>query len=241
MIHPKRNSIEKPMSSKRSYVTLTKQQWNEILELYGSGGTTAKELSEQYGVSASAISKKAADAGIKRYTRIAPITPASGANPSTGAGLAHARFKTPQAKLFKPMNTDELRDAITNAKQSTLASADALATILNSAIGSMVQPTTPNEVVQTARTADMLGAALSRVWKIRREVLGVDRENRDADAVLPDLPIMEMTELQVKALRRRQRQDDGVQGLNTPDSDDDDALEGEAEPEIECVEEGFGA
>jgi len=240
MIHSKRNSIGKPMSAKRSYVTLTKHQWNEILELYGSGGTTAKELSEQYGVSASAISKKAADAGIKRYTRIAPIT-ASGANPSIGAGMAHARFKTPQAKLFKPMDTDELRDAITNAKQSTLASADALATILNSAIGSMVQPTTPNEVVQTARTADMLGAALSRVWKIRREVLGVDRENRDADAVLPELPIMEMTELQVKALRERQRQDDGAQGLNTPESDADDVLEGDTDPEIERVEEGFGA
>jgi IS30 family transposase len=72
----------------------------------------------------------------------------------------------------------------------------------------------------------------SNAWRI----LGLDKDNSDADKELPELPIRELTENEVQAIRDRQSLDDDLEGLESlpeeiDDIDDDLESEGIADEE----------
>lgn len=71
-------------------------------------------------------------------------------------------------------------------------------------------------------------AAVGNGTKIKWVILGLDRENKDADRELPELPIREMSDVEVEALRDRQiLEDDNIDetGFGALDDDEDDIIE----------------
>lgn len=84
---------------------------------------------------------------------------------------------------------------------------------------------------------DGIRSGTNNKWRL----LGLDRENEHADAVLPELPIREMTQNEVELIRNRQNLEDGnlsqddmdtVLGIlddTIPVEDEDDETDGEAE------------
>lgn len=69
---------------------------------------------------------------------------------------------------------------------------------------------------------DAIRTGTDNKWRL----LGLDRENQDADAALPELPIRELTEDETSAMRERQRLEDGVL-----DPDELTLLDDEEQPE----------
>jgi len=83
--------------------------------------------------------------------------------------------------------------------------------------------------VKTLKLAiDAIGNGTKNKWTI----LGLDKDNADADKELPELPIREMTDLEVQAIRDRQEMEDG---LDLPVDGEDPELEA-ARAEIEDEE-----
>lgn len=91
-------------------------------------------------------------------------------------------------------------------------------------------PASVQDDVKTLKIAlDAVAKGTDNKWRI----LGLDNENANADQELPELPIREMTDIEVEAIRNRQEMEDSIFELETEDSDE---LEIETE-EPEATEE----
>jgi hypothetical protein len=113
-----------------------------------------------------------------------------------------------------PAQTAEDRIRATN--DDVYADALAIQFLIRLAVAALPQPTNAQEAAATVRAADMAVTALDRCNRIRRTVLRLDKENHDADVVLPNLPITEMTDLETAAMRADQARDDRELGITTP-------------------------
>ncbi|MBS0994719.1 hypothetical protein [Gluconobacter cerinus] len=185
----------------RSYVKRSDEEWREILHLY-SIGSTINSLVKKYGVSESAITKHAKEAGIRKTVRLKPHRPKA----PTGTPIPVISTASPSVRT-RPLDADETIAAITSAKLSTLARADAISRLIDETTIALVAASACTEPSITARTLDMLTGSLSRLWQIQRSVLAVDKANASIDQVLPQLPIREMTDIEVKRIRWKQEQE----------------------------------
>ena len=66
------------------------------------------------------------------------------------------------------------------------------------------------EVAATVRCADTAATAMDRCNKVRRQVLRHDQNNTNADFVLHEWPITEMSALEMEAVRAEQTRDERI-------------------------------
>ena len=219
-----------PTSEKRRYTKLSVDEWNTITETYQSGISTLQEIADKYNVSIGAILSQAKARGIARrgaFPAGAAIKAlAGGASASVAAALIpptpHASCKptaASQEERIRATNDDGYNDAV------------AIQRLLRLAIAALPAPTTQQEAAATIRAADMAVTALDRANRVRRAILRLDRDNVDADIVLPELPITEMTDAEVTQMREAQEREDREQyGDAVPVGDISE------EPEVEDIE-----
>jgi DNA invertase Pin-like site-specific DNA recombinase len=75
---------------------------------------------------------------------------------------------------------------------------------------------------------DAVRSGTDNKWKI----LGLDKENDDADKELPELPLRELTEDEIAAIRDRQIMEDGGEALEALDGEDEgEIVEESGEPD----------
>ncbi|NPD68712.1 hypothetical protein HN018_13125 [Lichenicola cladoniae] len=215
----------------RRYTKLTKDEWSCIIDRYASGVTTIPELSARYSVSTSSIAQKVRAAG---KVRTASFKPGAGIAAAAAAVAGIKLAPEPPIGAGKPTTAEtEARIIATNA--AALSGALMIQRMLQASLAVMTLPTTPHDVAATVRMLDQAATVAERVNKIRRTVLRMDRENSQSDAILPELPIRDMTTLETKSLRLEQALFD-LNPLADPDHLDDpdqqlDQPDDEAEPD----------
>ena len=198
---------------KRKYTKLSKAEFDSIVAIYSCGGSTLLELSEKYGVSVGTLMNQAKARGATRRASFpamtAPTTPST-VSKTVASATAHTA----------PRSLATTAERIAETNDSAYLDAAAIQGALRAALAALPIPTTPAELAATIRSMDQAATALDRCNKIRRLVLRLDRENFGADVVLPDLPIIEMTQLEVYEMRAAQESEDRQLGLDAPEPDD---------------------
>ena len=210
---------------KRPYRKLCASDYDSICSIYETGSSTLKEISQKYGISIGSILNQAKARGVsRRGTFPATTTLASASKASAALVIPSTTASATAAEKIRATNDDAYNDAV------------AIQHLIRASIGALQCPTTAQEAAATVRAADLAVTALDRCNRIRRAVLRLDKENHQADLVLPDLPIYEMTNLECEAMRAEQEAEDrqhGIGGADTsPALSDDDPAYDSADAEI---------
>lgn len=130
-----------------------------------------------------------------RFSATAGIAAASGAALALSASDA----------LSDPGTTEgRIKATIDAAYLGSLA----IQRLLEASIAAFTVPTNPTEAAATIRALEQAAATQHKVDAIRRRLLRLEKENQNADVILPVLPIRQMTNAEVEALRLEQRQFD---------------------------------
>ena len=181
----------------RQYTRLSRDEWKALLGLYQTGINTVEELAQRYKVSTSSIAQRARSAGIVRRAQF-----------SGSAGIATATTAT--AALALPVaddGTTEQRIRLTN--DTAFLTSLQIQRILEASIAALTVPSNPVEAAATVRALEQASAVLDKLNRVRRCVLRLDKGgNENADAILPELPIRDMTTEEVRALRAQQERED---------------------------------
>ena len=220
--------------AKRRYTRLSVTEWDSITSIYSTGVSTLPEIAAKYSVSIGAILNQAKLRGNTRrgaFPAASVLAAASaGAPASAVAALAPSAARSPA----KPSAaTHEAR--VIESNEAAYIDSMAVQRLVRMAIAALPTPTTPAEAAATIRCCDMAITALDRANRIRRAVLRIDKgEGANIDVPLPELPITEMSDLEVDAMRAKQEQEDREQGYQPP-TDIEDPMQ---EEEIDIVDEG---
>lgn len=206
----------------RKYKRVTDEQWQEITDKYLLGAS-AKELSEEYDVAESTISTRFTRLGISKRLTTALAAP----TPIVPASSSHSASALPSIPTGTELTAEEVTQRIRTVRQAGYYDALQLQQIIRATISALPTPTSIRESAAIAKTVESLTNSLGKVYRVAEKALQMDRENADADAILPELPIREMTDIEVRIIRHRQELEDGGaifddDGNIIPDSVDDD-------------------
>ena len=222
--------IAKIATMPRQYTRLSHDEWKALLGLYQTGINTVEELAERYKVSSSSIAQKARAAGVVRQARF-----------TAAAGIASATSAL--ATLALPaIDHTSTQDRIKASNDAAYSGCLMIQRVLEASIAALAIPATPTDAAVTIRSLEQAAAVQERVNKVRRVVLRMDKENGNADAILPELPIRDMTTAEVRARRAEQERQDrevgiGRSGLDVGD-EDSAPLPVEVEKEDDRIAEG---
>lgn len=183
---------------------LNLKQWTEMRGEFLAGVTVA-DLSEKYGVTKSAI--------YQRFKRFGIDVVAVTNQQDRERGEKEAEEKLKRIKQTRDMDfrlSEHLEKLAINVQNDK----------------SLKESERGDRLKNIQRTMNIV----SQAWKNKRSILGLDAENKNVDAILPTLPIREMTDLEEAALRKRQEQeaqgvvfdDDGNPILDADPLDDDE-------------------
>ena len=208
-------------AGKRQYTKLSSSDWDALIRIYSCGGATLFELSATHGVSVSAIMSHARARGATRRGTLPPAAAvrAVSSTAKTASGITTG---------IVPRSLATTEDKIRETNEAAYADATAIQNLLRIALAALPAPASPAELSAVVRCADQAANTLDRCNKIRRQVLRMDRENNAADAMLPELPIIEMTQLETEAMRAQQAREDRELGVEVshadqlPEQDEDD-------------------
>ena len=187
---------------KRTYTRLSDEDWRRITDLYSAGGLTLAEIATRHGVSIRAIQIH--------------LDKAKPAVPTPSAPMARLRLLAPS--VLTPATHAH---CITETKASAYADAAALQALLVDALAT-IKASTDLPATACVRACDQAAVALERLHKIRRMALGIGKEDDVAERPLPELPIRELTDREVEAIRNRQEAEDSEYDalLSLPDEQD---------------------
>lgn len=96
-------------------------------------------------------------------------------------------------------------------------------------------------VIDDVKTIKIAIDALRAGTENKFRVLGLDKENENADAVLPELPIRDLTGEEIAAMRNRQNIEDGITLDDADLAEIEDALNTEEVEDAEITTEEIGA
>lgn len=215
----------------RRYTRLSKDEWDCLIDLYKTGVSTIPDLAVRYGVSTSSITQRVRSAGVKRLASFSPTTGIAAA----ASAIAGITLELPPPIGTGKPTTEDTERRVIETNNAALHGAMMIQKLLEVSLAAMVMPTNPVEIAATVRMLDQAAAVQERVNKVRRVVLRMDGFNQNADVVLPELPIRDMTSAEYKQIRLEQEKYDGLPtGIDAFDAQD---LEDEPEPD-DVVEDG---
>ena len=204
---------------------LFEREWLEIVSL-AQNGTNVPEIARIYKVHHSLIYR-----GLeKRKIRVGSLVK------EAAAAQAEQQKKDIIAKIQKTKENDY---RFTEFLQTQIIKVVSDTQKANRPIGTCIDD------VKTLKLAiEGIKSGTDNKWRI----LGLDKENQDADAALPELPIRQLTDKEVETIRNRQNLEDGnlspaeiamameaVQGIEDDIEDqdyEDDADEDETEDKV---------
>ena len=207
---------------------LFEREWLEIVSL-AQNGTSVPEIARIYKVHHSLIYR-----GLeKRKVRVGSLAKEA------------AQAQTEQDKkdiIAKIKKTKENDYRFTEFLQTQIIKVVSDTQKKNKPIGTCIDD------VKTLKLAiDGIRSGTDNKWRI----LGLDKENQDADKVLPELPIRQLTDIEVEKIRNRQNLEDGnlspaeiamamdaLQGIEDDiedQGDEDEEEDDEDEPEDEVT------
>lgn len=182
-----------PASAPVSKTKLGPREWLEIISLVRQGVKVAK-IAETYDVDQSVVYK-----GLKKR----------------GINVAQLQQVAALEALQEVANKDraELVKRIRETKDEDYRFTSALQ---KSVMRVVLDAQKPGAARTLAAVLDDVKALKLAIDAVRNgtdnkfRLLGIDKENANADEALPELPIREMTDLEVESMRNRQAQEDGL-------------------------------
>ena len=166
---------------------LYEREWLEVVSLARNGTSIAK-IAEIYDVHHTVLYRGLRKRGIK-----------------VGNLLAEAKEEETDR------HREQLIQRITDTKEKDYKFTEFLQQQVVKVVSDAVKPTgrgagaVLDDIKCLKIAIDAVKNATDNKWRI----LGLDKENQDADAALPELPIREMTSHEVDAIRNRQELEDG--------------------------------
>lgn len=143
---------------KRKYVTLSDDDWETIREEWESGDTTLADLSDRFGASIRSLQLNFERHGVTKGSA------------RTAATLDAIRMAMPE---LPPADASDPETVKSSALQRILAIEDAISDQL------LIMRTDPSQAFRCGSTVKTLQAAidaLGKSYSLKREVLGLDRE-----------------------------------------------------------------
>lgn len=187
----------------RSYMRLNPDDWKALLGLYQTGVNTCEDLAARYGVSTSAIMTRARSAGVTRRSSF------------KAASYGIAAAASALTKLPPLIDDSTIEGRIRATTEAAYIGSLSIQRMLDASIAAFTVPTTSNEGAATIRALDQAASVLDRLHKTRRVALRMDTVNSNADTILPELPIRQMSNREHEALRAEQAREDQDTGTTT--------------------------
>ena len=199
---------------KRRYKRLTPTEWAEAEALWKTGGPTLEELAARFAVTVRALQAHFAKHGIRKG--------------AAAAALASAVEERVLAAALPA--EDELSRRIRATKESAYRNAVKIEQLVLGQVEAAQNPGTAMGAVAALRALDLAATALDRTRRSRWAALGLDK-GVPASGELPELPIRDLTEGEVEAIRAQQLAEDAATlGAEGGHADADDVvIEGENE------------
>lgn len=165
---------------------LSQRQWSEIVNL-ARNGMSQTEISRIYKVSPSTINRGLQNRNIR-----------------VGELLEEARRKE------ELRERDQLVSDIKKAKRSAV---DRIEFVENQALllfkKAQDEKKSIGDYLDDLKALKLSGDIIARGQDVKHRALGIDKENKDADAATPELVVRRMTDAEVRLIRDKQQEGDG--------------------------------
>lgn len=178
----------------------------------------------------------------KKIAKLFKVTPATIYRGLKKRGVRVGAYVASAKEIEQNTARDRLVEKIRHTREEDYKRTEALQQLVLTTLLKARQDNKPYSTVQddirTLNTAiQAIRAGTDNKWRI----LGLDRENEDADRTLPELPVRELTDIEVEAIRDQQELedidddpdaiDDLIEDETVEEGDEDDDLDDEDEDE----------
>lgn len=191
--------------TKRKYVQLDEAEWAEVEALWSFGSATLPEIAHRFGISERGLQAHFVKRGI-----------AKGQSAKALAAQVVARVQREQADA-----ADTLTARALAIRETTFDHADKIERMIVERLDAAAAD--PAQTYAAAAAVKMLGnaaAALERLHTLKRSALGITEDDMNSDEV-PSLVIRNLTDANIIEMRRRQAEEDELDG-DIPDDGLDD-------------------
>lgn len=195
--------------TKRKYVALNETEWAEVEALWSFGSATLPELAYRFGVS---------ERGLQAHFAKRCLT--KGADAKVLAAQVVARVKKEQADA-----ADTLTERALAIREATFDNASKVERMILERLDAAAAD--PAQTYAAAAAVKMLGnaaAALERLHALKRNALGITDDDMNADEV-PTLVIRNLTDANIIAMRKKQAEENELDGDLPDDGPEEAALD----------------
>lgn len=183
------------LSTKRRYTRLPEDQWAEVEAAWTSGSATLPELAHRFGVTERGIQARFAKRGLEKGS----------------ASKALAVQVAARVREAEVAQVDTLVERATVIRETTYAHATKIEALIMRALDAAASD--PEKTFQAAASVKMFvnaASALERLHALKRTALGITDDMGDDD--VPTFQVLNLTDREITAIRRRQDEEDMLAG-----------------------------
>lgn len=208
---------------KRRYVRLADDQWAEAEAAWASGSATLPELAHRFGVTERGLQARFAKRGIEKGEAAKAL-----------AAQVVARVKEEQAA-----DVETLVERAATIRETTYAHAAKVERMIVDRLDAAAAD--PSQTFAAAAAIKMLtnaASALERLHSLKRSALGISDDDVSDDE-MPVLLIRDMTRGEIEDMRRKQDEEDALDGtlievgISARPVEDDDAVYEDGDDDVD--------